>query len=526
MENIAQAIEQMDIEDLIPYARNSRTHSDEQVSQIASSIKEFGFTNPILIDQDGGIIAGHGRVLAARKLGLSQVPAILVDYMTEAQKRAYVIADNKLALNAGWDDELLSLELGDLKEAGFDLSLTGFNPDELAELMLTPEVIEGLTDENQVPEVPVNPVTVQGDVWILGGHRLMCGDSTSIDAIEKLMNGKKADLVFTDPPYGMKKENDGVLNDNLNFSDLLEFNRQWIPLSFAFLKENGSWYCWGIDEPLMDIYSEILKPMIKSSMATFRNLITWDKGSGQGQNSELTRSYATADEKCLFVMCGVQGFNNNSDNYFDGFDSIREYLVEEKETLGWNVSKVIEITGKSSASHYFTTSQWAFPIKEHYEAMQSAADGDGFLREYDEIKREYDEIKREYDEIKREYYSTRAYFNNTHDNFNNVWHFDRHIKDGSEGGHATPKPIPLCERAILSSSQKDEIVLDFFGGSGSTMIACEIQGRKARLIELDPKYCDVIVTRWEEFTGKKATLESTSETFKELKSKRLPAEAK
>ena len=171
--------------------------------------------------------------------------------------------------------------------------------------------------------------TAEYDESEIHSHRLMCGDSTSVTDVEKLMDGRKADLVFTDPPYGMKKENDGVANDNLNFDDLLDFNRQWIPLSFAMLKDNGSWYCWGIDEPLMDIYSNILKPMQKENKITFRNLITWDKGNGQGQMSEDFRMYPIADEKCLFVMCGVQGFSTNADNFFEKWKPIVDYLEEQ-----------------------------------------------------------------------------------------------------------------------------------------------------------------------------------------------------
>jgi ParB-like chromosome segregation protein Spo0J len=193
-------IEQVKLDALIPYARNSRTHSDAQVAQIAASIKEFGFTNPVLIDETGSIIAGHGRVMAARKLAIADVPSIRLTHLTEAQKKAYVIADNKLALNAGWDDEMLAVELTDLKDMGFDLDLTGFSTDEIAAL-LAPVSTEGLTDEDAVPEVPEAPVTVLGDVWLLGKHRVMCGDSTSIDAVEKLMDGQKADMCFTSPPY-------------------------------------------------------------------------------------------------------------------------------------------------------------------------------------------------------------------------------------------------------------------------------------------------------------------------------------
>jgi DNA modification methylase len=321
----------------------------------------------------------------------------------------------------------------------------------------------------------------------------MCGDSTIVDDVRKLMNGEKAHLVFTDPPYGMKKENVGVKNDNLNYYDLLEFNRQWIPLSFDSLSDVGSWYCWGIEQPLMDIYSNILKPMSSSNQITFRNLITWDKGNGQGQNSKKRRSYARADEKCLFVMKGVQGFNNNADNFYDDWRPILDYLRGEAEKVGLTRSDVKRICGVGMYSHWFNESQWRIIPENHYKSLQEAYPS---------------AFKREYDQIKREYYETRAYFNNTHDNMNNVWHFNRHKKDGSEGGHATPKPIAICERAIKTSSKKEWLVLDLFGGSGSTLIACEKTGRRANIMELTPKYCDVIITRWQEFTACIATLEA------------------
>lgn len=194
-------IVQIKIESLIPYVNNARTHSDVQVAQIAGSIKEFGFNNPVLIDEESGIIAGHGRVLAARKLNLNTVPCIKLNHLSPAQRKAYILADNKLALNAGWDNDILRLELADLKELDIDTDLTGFTLDEIAEL--NPNITVGLTDEDAVPGVPETSITKLGDIYILGNHRLMCGDSTSIDAVEKLMDGQKADMVFTDPPYGM-----------------------------------------------------------------------------------------------------------------------------------------------------------------------------------------------------------------------------------------------------------------------------------------------------------------------------------
>ena len=247
-------IEQVKLDALIPYARNSRTHSDAQVAQIAASIKEFGFTNPVLIDETGSIIAGHGRVMAARKLAITDVPSIRLTHLTDAQKKAYVIADNKLALNAGWDDEMLAVELTDLKDMGFDLDLTGFSTDEI-EALLAPTGTEGLTDEDAVPEVPEAPVTVLGDVWLLGKHRVMCGDSTSIDAVEKLMDGQKAALMQTDPPYGIAyvknakskgqgKQHVDIENDDLDGEKLQEFLEEVIRSALPSLNDDAAYYLW------------------------------------------------------------------------------------------------------------------------------------------------------------------------------------------------------------------------------------------------------------------------------------------
>ena len=223
---------------LIPFARNSRTHSDEQVAQIAASIREFGWTNPILIDGANGIIAGHGRLAAARKLGLDAVPVIVLDHLTDAQKRALVIADNKLALNAGWDFELLASEIEGLGEDGFDLSLLGFNEDELANLLA--EKTEGLVDPDDIPEAPANPVSVLGDVWLMGKHRLMCGSCTDANAVDTLLAGVTADLCLTDPPYGLGKGKESGKNDYAEYEDtrenLIQLAKDWLPLAQAHAK--------------------------------------------------------------------------------------------------------------------------------------------------------------------------------------------------------------------------------------------------------------------------------------------------
>lgn len=508
-------VQEIKIDQLTPYDHNPR-QNDGAVDAVAASIKNFGFKVPIVIDADRVIVAGHTRYKAAKKIGLESVPCIVADDLTEEQIRAFRLADNKVGELAGWDFDLLNMELAGIEE--LDMTQFGFfDPEEIEE---TEEVHEVETPED------VQGRTVLGDVWQLGEHRLICGDSTDVCTLDRLMQGEKADLVFTDPPYGMKKEADGVLNDNLNFDDLLEFNRQWVPLTFGALKENGSWYCWGIDEPLMDIYANILKPMIKERQIVFRNLITWDKGSGQGQTEEGFRMYPTADEKCLFVMCGwdaAQGFTVNADDYSESMDAVRLYLAEEIAKLGKSDAEIAKALGYKcgrTVDHWKSKSQFSLPTRENYEALRAYArqvlgNGDEFGKDYEVLKKDYevrkkdyDQLKRDYDDKKADFYAGRAYFDNTHDNMNNVWHFDRTSQKEREntGGHATPKPIALCARAIKSSSREGEIVLDVFGGSGSTLIACEQLGRKCRMVELDPHFCDVIVTRWEKETGKEAVL--------------------
>jgi DNA modification methylase len=389
-------IEQVAISELIPYAKNSRTHSDEQVAQIAASIKEFGWTNPILIDGESGIIAGHGRLLAARKLGMKEVPVIQLSGMTDTQKRAYIIADNKLALNAGWDDELLGLELGELELEGFDLELTGFTQEEID--ALNPEQItEGLTDEDAVPEPPVDPATRLGDVWILGKHRLMCGDSTSIDSVETLTQGHKVDLVFTDPPYGVDYK--GIKNDDR--SGLEDLLRSAFGNFLTVAKSGASIYVFHSDR-CADIFHRVFREFFH-----FSSMIIWAKNSLTLSQTD----YQSMHEPCIY---------------------------------GW----------MDNGTHVW-----------HSDRKQTS-----------------------------------------------VWRFDKERVDG----HTTPKPVELVAKAINNSSKGGDSVIDLFGGSGSTLIACEKTGRHARLMELDPKYVDVIVRRWQEFTGKQATLEATGQTFDDI----------
>lgn len=480
------------IKDLIPTEHNPRRLTDKQYKHLRDSLEKFHLAEIPAINTDNTILAGHMRLKVLQQLEGDEFEIdVRVPNRKLNKKEAdeYLVRSNK---NTGeWDDDILAnaFDMDDLEEWGFDSFEFGET-----------EEIESTQGDDDVPD-SAPPVTVPGDIYELGGvHRVMCGDSLSSDAVERLMDGQKAVLAHNDPPYGMKKEKDGIQNDNLNYDDLLEFNMQWIPLQFSHLEDNGSFYCWGIDEPLMDIYSHILKPLIKTQKATFRNLITWNKGNGQGQMSEEFRSYAPADEKCLFVMCGVQGFNNNADNYFDGWENIRQYFETEIKKISKSDKQIANDLGFKdgrTVNHWWSKSQWAFITEENYKKLQNYCKANN----NDAFKREYDELKKEYDELKKEYYSTRAYFNNTHDNMTNVWDIARTKGEEREqaGGHATPKPLELCDRVIKSSSPDGAIVTDWFLGSGSTLISCEKLGRKCYGMELDPKYCDVIVKRYVAF---------------------------
>jgi DNA modification methylase len=492
---MAKRIELWPLERLKPYDRNARTHSAEQVAQIAASIVEFGFTNPILVDSHDGIIAGHGRLMAAQELGLKTVPVVVLDHLSDRQRKAYILADNQLALNAGWDTDLLRAELQDLTEQEFDLSLIGFSDEELADLL--PEIEElppEDADADAVPEPPADPVTKPGDVWLLGKHRVMCGDSTAITDVERLMDGKKAQLMHADPPYGMGKASDGVANDNLYNDDLDNFQMEWWATFRPSLEDNASGYIWGNAPELWRLWYKA--GLGSSEKMELRNQIVWDKKAIPGMASAELNQFPVASEHCLFFQLGNQLIGNmNTADYWEGWEPLRTYLENEMKSIGWKVADLNRATDTFMGGHWVTRSQWAFPTAEQYAKIQTAAKGRAFKRDYDQLKRE-----------------TRSYFDNAHDVMRDVWEFSR-VTGEERHGHATPKPVAMMERVMKSSLPSGGLCVEPFGGSGSTLIGAEAAGRVCYAMELNPVYVDVIVKRWQQFTGKRATLEATGEPF-------------
>ena len=504
---------------LRPNPKNPNKHPHEQIEKLGKIIRGNGWRNPITVSTRSGLIVkGHGRLMTAQLEELKEVPVEYQNYESEEAELADLTADNRIAELAETDRQMLADIFADIDTGAIDFELSGYTEDEYGELAsaLSEAVHNELNDPDEVPEVPeeADIITQRGDIWILGGrHRVMCGDSTDADQIEMATDGKKVDLVFTDPPYGMGKESDGIAGDNIYKDELLDFNKKWIPLSFDALKDVGSWYCWGIDLPLFDIYEHILKPMIQRHEITWRNYIVWNKGVGQGQNSENHRQYATATEKCLFVMKGRQTTQmmSTTEDFFEGYEPIRAELEAEAKKAKLTNKIIKEATGCGSMySHWFTRSQWSLMTRENYEKLQAYAQEkgcDAFKKDYDAIKKDYDAIKKDYDAQLKEWYKTRAYFNNTHDNMTDVWSYAPLTAGSKEraetGGHASPKPVAMCERAIKTSCPTDGIVLDLFGGSGSTLIACESLLRRCVIIELTPMFVDVIVKRYIRATGSK-----------------------
>ena len=516
---LANRIENWPVDRLIPYERNARTHSADQVTKIAASITEFGFTNPILVDSADGIIAGHGRLMAAKTLGLTEVPVIVLDHLTDAQRRAYILADNRLALDAGWDEDMLAQELADLHGEGYDLSLTGFSDDELADLLDDEnlEPAEHQSDQDDVPEPQPEPVSRIGDVWVLGRHRVMCGDSTNAIDVSTLMAGRLANLLHADPPYGMGKEADGVANDNLRGKQLDGFQMDWWGAFRAHLQPNASAYIWGNAPDLWRLW--YVAGLGDSEVIEFRNEIVWDKKNIAGMASPDLTQYPEATERCLFFQLGKQFLGNvNAGDFHESWEPLRSYMEGEAKAAGMTPTDLKMICSVGMYGHWFTRSQFTLIPESHYRALAAHYPG-RFLRPWSDLKEEWSRVR---GDKTSEFQIGRSYFDNAHDVMRDVWEFPRVIGE-ERHGHATPKPVDMMIRAIKSSTRPGELVVEPFGGSGSTLIGAEVCGRVCFAMEMQPRYVDVIVRRWEKMTGKVAILERDGRSFAEAMADRLAA---
>lgn len=441
-------IEQIDIESLAPYANNSRTHSAEQVQQVASSIREFGFTNPVLIDAVGGIIAGHGRVLAAKSIGMLKVPCIRLSHLSDAQRRAYVIADNKLALNAGWDDAILSRELDELRDCEFDLDLTGFNDDEIAELIATTNVTSRTgPDPDTVPEVQAVATTRKGDIWECGRHRIICGDSTDQLVYQSLLGGTSVDVVWTDPPYNVdyKTAAGKIANDNLADAAFLEFLTKLFGCVAASMKHGAPIYVAHADTEGLNF-----RLAFKAAGLKLSGVVVWRKDA---------------------LVLGRSDYQ----------------WIHEPVLYGW----------KPGAAH-----KW-YGGRKQTTVSEAGASGSPFVPMRD--GRWQVTIGEEIMVVSGE--ATVDYVEHS---------VLRELRPRRSDLHPTMKPVALIERMLKNSAKPGAVVLDVCGGSGSTLIAAQTLGMSARVIELSPIYCDVIIRRWQEFTGLVAVLMGDGRAFDEL----------
>lgn len=490
-----------------PFPGNARIHSPQQISTLAGVIKDKGFASDILVDEAFVIIAGHGRFEAGRAAGMTEFPFIMAKGWTEQQKAEARIADNAIPAMAAWDSKLLATELGNLQELGANLEALGFTPSQLGDFGISGyQPAEVSAKANKTPPVPKNPIVKAGELWKLGDHRILCGDSTDPQQVARLVGNSKVPLLHADPPYGMGKENEGVQNDNLYRSKLDAFQLAWWSAWRPYLADNGSAYIWGQSE---DLWRFWYSKLVDSERLTFRNEIVWDKETGLGMSSDTHRQYATASERCLFFMLGEQGFGNvNKDDYWEGFEPIRSHLEAEVQKVGWKQKDIQKLCGVAMYGHWFSKSQWTMIPAHHYETLAAAAEGKAFTRPYQELRRLYDGGLKDEGHLgaKREFYAMRAFFDNVHDNMNDVWHFAR-VTGAERHDHATPKPVEMIARCVKSSAPHGEIVLEPFAGSGSTLIAAETSGRICYTMEIDPAYVETVITRWEEFTGKTATRE-------------------
>jgi len=478
--------EKRKVKELIQWDKNPRKISETQKKQLKKSLEKFNLMSIPVINTDNLIISGHQRVKVLSALGRNDEEIdvrIPNRKLTENEIKEANIRENK---NTGeFDYDLLGggeFELDMLADVGFD-------DGELS--LIFPEEEKEITEDDVPDANEVESIAKLGDIWQLGKHRLMCADCTVNENAVLLMDNKTSILLHADPPYGMGKEKDGVVNDNLYSDKLDKFQMSWFNIFRPFLENNASVYIWGNAEDLWRLwYSWGLKDLER---LTLRNEIVWDKEYGQGILNDDFRCYPPVSERCLFFMLGEQGFNTNADNYWDGWETIRSYLEQERIKAGWDIPAMKRAVGHSdlSGDHWTCKSQWSFPTADVYKKLQQASNSKAFQREYDELKQEYDELK-------KEFYSTRAYFDNSHDKMTDVWQYPR-VKGDERLEHATPKPVEMIARIIKSSSPKKSIIIEPFLGSGSTLIACEQTDRICYGMEIEPKYVSVVILRWLKF---------------------------
>ncbi len=492
---------------LTPWPINPRTIEDVEAERLTQSFAEFGQVETVAIGPNGDIYNGHQRLkILLEKHG--------DDYEIEARQSSRPLTEDErkkltVYLHKGATGEWVPDSLVEHFDPD-DLGGWGFDDFELAEFGFDidfhkPKAHDAEPQTSRADELQELWQVETGQLWRLPSrtegqeHRLICGDCTDGDVVARLFGNDVADMIHADPPYGMGKEKDGILNDNLYREKLDAFQMQWWMASRPHVADNGSAYIWGNAPDLWRLW--YLGGLRDSERLTFRNMITWDKANesglydGNGIGSGLARMYAAIAEHCIFFMLGEQGFNNNADNYWETWDSIREYLKVERDKMGWSIEDTKRIAGHSltSGCHWFDKSQWSMPTREVYGAWQHAAKGDGF-------KREYDELKREYDELKREFYATRAYFDNAHDNMTDVWSFPR-VTGDDRHEHATPKPVEMIERVVKSSCPDGGIVYAPFAGTLPEVIAAENLSRQCRAVEISPAYVAVALQRYKDAFG-------------------------
>lgn len=465
---------------------NPREISADKFEKLKKSIKGFEkmlALRPLIIDEDNFVIGGNMRLKALADLGYTELKDEWVKRagdLTEDEKKQFIITDNSSFGQYDWNA---------IANEWDHLPLTDWGVDIPEDWITEPEALEeddqDVSDAiSKADELKEKWGTAENQLWQLGeNHRILCGDSTKQEDVERLMDGEKAELIHADPPYGMGKEKDGVANDNLYREKLDAFQMEWWKTFRPFLVDNASAYIWGNAEDLWRLWYADLK---KSERLTFRNQIVWNKQHGQGMSSDQHRMFPTATEHCLFFMLGEQGFNNNADNYWEGFESIRSWLHSQAELMGWNANDIQKICGVGMYSHWFTKSQWTFIPQEHYVKLQTEAKNDAF--------------KKDYDELKKDFYATRAYFDNTHDNMTDVWDFER-VQGADRWEHAMPKPVKMVERIIQSSCPTNGITVEPFLGSGTTLIACQTLNRKCFGMEISPAYTGVCLERYFNLTG-------------------------